>query len=86
MGRAPNPFLQTQSPVFPMAGSAIVSGVCFDPPDCYSPVGYLYNVPDHAYREATLFVEEGTLRPAGIGQLAAYLKSQGSGTVPLDAL
>lgn len=64
----------------------LVSGVCFDPPDCYSPVGYLYNVPDHAYREATLFVEEGTLRPAGIGQLAAYLKSKGIGKVTVVAL
>lgn len=76
----------TQSPVFPMAGSAIVSGVCFDPPDSYSPVGYLYNVPDHVYQEATLFVEEGTLRPAGIGQLAAYLKSKGIGKVTVVAL
>ena len=33
-----------------------------------------------------LFVEEGTLRPAGIGQLAAYLKSKGIGKVTVAAL
>ena len=37
--------------------------------------------------EATLFVEEGTLRPAGIGeQPAAYLKSKGIGKVTVVAL
>ena len=76
----------TQSPVFPMSGSAIVSGVCFDPPDCYSPVGYLYNVPDGVYQEALLFVEEGVLRPAGLRQLAAYLKGKGMEKVTVIAL
>ena len=49
-------------------------------------MGYLYNVPDGVYQEALLFVEEGVLRPAGLRQLAAYLKGKGMEKVTVIAL
>lgn len=67
----------TQSPVFPMAGSAITSGGRFAPLDCYSPIGYLYNVLEGVYREAVVLAERETMRLSGLRQLTAYLKSRG---------
>jgi hypothetical protein len=71
----------TQSPIVPLAGSAIESGVWFDPPDTYSRAGYLYNVPGGHYRRAVIFSEKSLTRPEGLGQLASYLRRQGVGRV-----
>lgn len=67
----------TQSPVYPLPGSAIVSGVRFDPPDCYSSAGYLYNVPHGRYRRTVIFSERETERPQGLDQLADWLRHRG---------
>lgn len=69
----------TQSPVYPLPGSAIESGVRFDPPDTYSGAGYLYNVPQGKYRRAILLSEGETARPQALAQLADWLKSRGCG-------
>lgn len=76
----------TQSPVFPLAGSAIVSGVRFDPADCYSAAGYLYNVPDGAYERAYLFAEHGAFVERGARQLTQYLFMRGIKTVTVVML
>lgn len=67
----------TQSPVWPIPGSAVASGVRFDPPDVYSAAGYLYNVPPGRYRRALILAERGTVRPRGVHQLADWLKGRG---------
>lgn len=69
----------TQSPVLPMddPGCAIRQGAKFAPLDCYSPVGYLYNVPENAYDAAFVFVEACLAREEGVAQLVSYLESRG---------
>lgn len=76
----------TQSPVYPMAGSAIVSGAHFDSPDCYSATGYLYNLPHGAHTKAVVLAEEETLSMPGLRQLTAYLRSRGVEKVTVAAL
>ena len=76
----------TQSPVFPLPGSAIVSGVRFDPADCYSAAGYLYNVPDGAYERAYLFAERGAFIERGARQLTQYLSMRGIKSVSVVML
>lgn len=76
----------TQSPIMPLAGSAIESGICFDPPDTYSRAGYLYNVPGGRYGQAVIFSEKSLTREQGIGQLALYLRRQGIGRVTVVLL
>ncbi|MDR1604910.1 MAG: phosphoribosyltransferase family protein [Gracilibacteraceae bacterium] len=71
----------TQSPIVPLAGSAIENGVCFDPPDTYSRVGYLYNVPRGRYSQAVIFAEKKLTRERGLGQLARYFRDRGIGRV-----
>ena len=69
----------TQSPVLPMddPGCAIRQGAKFAPLDCYSAVGYLYNVPENAYDAAFVFVEACLAREEGVSQLVSYLESRG---------
>lgn len=76
----------TQSPVFPLPGSAIVSGVRFDPADCYSAAGYFYNVPDGAYECAYLFAERGAFVERGARQLTQYLSMRGIKSVSVVML
>ena len=76
----------TQSPVFPLPGSAIVSGVRFDPADCYSAAGYLYNVPDGVYERAYLFAERGAFIERGARQLTQYLSMRGIKSVSVVML
>ncbi|MDR1960985.1 MAG: TRSP domain-containing protein, partial [Gracilibacteraceae bacterium] len=76
----------TQSPVLPLPGSAIESGVCFDPPDAYSRAGYLYNVPRGRYAQAVIFTEKALTRERGLGQLAQYLRRQGMERVTVALL
>lgn len=69
----------TQSPVLPVddPDCAIRQGAKFGPLDCYSPVGYLYNVPENAYDAAFVFVESCLAREKGVSQLVSYLESRG---------
>lgn len=67
----------TQSPIYPLAGSAVTCGVRFDPPDCYSSAGYLYNVPEGRFRRAVIVAERKTQSAQGLEQLAAYLYRRG---------
>ena len=76
----------TQSPVCPLPGSASVSGVRFDPADCYSAAGYLYNVPDGVYERAYLFAERGAFIERGARQLTQYLSMRGIKSVSVVML
>lgn len=76
----------TQSPVCPLPGSAVTSGVRFDPPDRYSPAGYLYNVPQVPCSQALILAEREAMDPAGLRQLAAYLRGRGAEEVTVCAL
>lgn len=75
----------TQSPVYPLPGSAVDSGLCFDAPDCYSPVGYVYNIPQGRYRRAVILAEprclpveeDGLWRLKGLDQLVQWLQGRG---------
>ncbi|MCI8539582.1 MAG: hypothetical protein HFF18_13155 [Oscillospiraceae bacterium] len=67
----------TQSPVYPLPGSGVENGACFDPPDCYSGAGYLYNVPKGRYSRAIVLGEEKTASPQALAQLADWLKWRG---------
>lgn len=64
----------TQSPVCPLPGSAIESGVRFQPPDQYSQAGYVYNIPPGRYRRAVILSEGATHRRQGLDQLADWLR------------
>lgn len=76
----------TQSPIYALAGSAIESGVHFDPPDNYSATGYLYNVPQGLYRRAILLTEAQNWSPTGLRQLTAYLSDRGISDVEVVLL
>lgn len=76
----------TQSPVLPMEGSAIQSGVHFTPTDQYSSQGFLYNVPQGVYDSAVVLTEEGLFHGDGLCQLTGYLSSRGVGRVRVAAL
>jgi adenine/guanine phosphoribosyltransferase-like PRPP-binding protein len=76
----------TQSPIAPLPGSAIESGVAFAPPDCYSSAGYLYNLPRERYAEALIFTEKKTMQAGGLAQLAACLRDHGMEKVTVVAL
>lgn len=67
----------TQSPVYPVPGSAVQNGVRFDPPDCYSPIGFLYNVPEGVYRNAVIVAEKALSNENSLYQLAGYLEKKG---------
>lgn len=67
----------TQSPVCPLPGSAVETGVRFTPPDQYSSAGYLYNVPRGRYPRAVILSEGLTHRRRGLDQLASWLRTRG---------
>ncbi len=67
----------TQSPIYPLEGSAITCGVRFTPPDCYSAAGYLYNVPPDRYSRALLAAEAAAVNLEGLEQLARWLFDRG---------
>lgn len=67
----------TQSPVYPLTGSAVTCGVQFQPPDGYSAAGYLYNVPQGCYRRVVLLAEQASFRAQGAQQLMGWLAGRG---------
>ncbi len=76
----------TQSPVHAIPGTAIESGVHFDPAERYSGAGYLYNVPEGKYRNAFIFAEAKALQREGLDQLADWLHWKGCEMVEVVAL
>lgn len=78
----------TQSPIYPLAGSAVTCGACFEPPDRYSPAGYLYEIPRGRYRQAVILVESAALPHSikGISQLAHWLRGRGCEHVEVTPL
>lgn len=76
----------TQSPIYALAGSAIESGVHFDPADSYSAAGYVYNIPQGRYRRAILFTEASNWSHTGMRQLTAYLSGRGISDVEVVPL
>lgn len=76
----------TQSPVLPLAGSAIVSGGRFPPVETYSAAGYLYDIPKGGHARAAVFVQRDWMRPEGLEGLVVHLKDRGIGEVEVCAV